>query len=94
MKELIAMIEGSTTFNGHNQLTISPITNKRLLKLFKKLQDHYDDREFWLELRYCYSAHMDSQLSASIYKNYNDRDVLLCTFDKVIGTKIFQDSGE
>lgn len=92
MKELIAMIENSPTYNGHNQIEISHISNKRLLKLYKKLQDKAKDKNYWLELKYCYSSHMENQLSATIYKQYGKREVLYCSFEAVVNSKVFKDS--
>lgn len=87
MREIIDMIDNSPTFNGHNQITISHISQKRLLKLFKKLQKRIDDGNSWLELRYYYepnSNSMEGPFSASLYKISNDKEILYCSFDSVI----------
>ena len=93
MKDLIDLIDNSPTFNGHNQITISHISNKKLLKLFKALQEIFSDIS--VELSYCYSPWMEGQLSADMYLvNDDNSKTLYCTFDEITNTKIFRESGD
>ena len=91
VKDYIKLIDNSETWNGHNQVEVSTISNRKLLKLYRKLQKRLVNKDGWLELRYCYSEHLDFELSATIYLNYDDSSLLYCSFEKVIDTGIFKD---